>query len=88
MSIEALILGAFMLALLLSLFTRVHPATYGCLVPMVTGLIIAASLLIWRYGTSTAVLEIPAVMFWTSVGSIPGAFLAGWIRTLNGEDFG
>jgi uncharacterized membrane protein YfcA len=80
LSIEGLVLIAFCASTLLTVFTRVHPAAYGCVVPFVAvaGLVIYMAL--GRPGTSTAVLMIPIAFFSTAIGSVGGAFAGAWLR--------
>ena len=87
MSILAVIFASFIVALCLTALTRVHPAAFGCLLPVAGSGLVFARMLLWPSGSSTDGLAVPFMFVWVAVGSVAGAAIAGWMRSKKGEPF-
>jgi hypothetical protein len=77
---EGMISISFIVALLLSAFTPVHPAAYGCLLPILATAAVFLMVSYWPNGSSTQAVAIPFAFIFVACGSIPGAFAGGGIR--------
>jgi hypothetical protein len=84
MGILAIVLGGFITALLLSAFSRVHPAAWGCLLPVAASGVMVVLVAFMPSGSTDAV-AVPFVFVGVAIGSIAGAFVGGWMRSHNGE---
>ena len=73
------LVAAFFLAALLPVVTRVHPAAYGCLLPIAAAGIYAVAISLWPSGSMDAV-GVPFMFLFVAAGSVPGAFLGGLLR--------
>ena len=79
MTMGAIIAVSFLTSLLLSAFTRVHPAACGCLLPILAagGILLMVSL--WPGGSTDAV-AVPFAFIFAASGSIPGVFAGAAIK--------
>ena len=82
----AVFAGLLLLSFLLSVLTKVHPAAYGCLLPIGATVLYALAIAMWPQGSMDA-LGIPFVLAFGAAGSISGAFVAGLLRSNEGEKF-
>lgn len=82
MTMEAMIFCAFGISLALSAFTRVHPAAWGCLLPIAATVAVILMVSIGAGGSSTSPVGIPFAFLFTALGSIPGAFAGAGLRSL------
>lgn len=76
----AMIIISFGVSLALSAFTRLHPAAYGCLLPVVATVAMIFLMPYWAGGSSTAPVAIPFAFIFVALGSIPGAFAGAGLR--------
>jgi hypothetical protein len=74
MTMEGMIAISFILSLLLSAFTPIHPAAYGCLLPILAAIVVILMVSYWPNGSSTQAVGIPFAFMFVACGSIPGAF--------------
>lgn len=82
MTVSAMIVCAFGVSLALSTFTRVHPAAWGCLLPVAATVALILMVSFGPGGTSTSPVGIPFAFLFTAIGSIPGAFAGAGLRSL------
>jgi hypothetical protein len=73
---------SFGITLALSAFTRVHPAAYGCLLPILAAILMIITVSFWPNGSSTQAVGIPFAFIYAALGSIPGAFAGAGLRHL------
>ncbi len=85
MSILAVISAGFIVALSLTTLTRVHPAAFGCLLPVAASGLVFAQMLLWPSGSSTDGLAVPFMFAWVAIGSVAGAAIGGWMRLKQDE---
>lgn len=85
MTMEAMIVVSFLVSLLLSAFTRVHPAAYGCLLPVLASLAVCLIVAYRPNGSSTQPVAIPFAFVFVAFGSIPGAFAGAGLRQYLGR---
>lgn len=78
-------IGAGIATMVLSWRTRIHPAAYACIVPIIAAVIMFFILLMFRPGNSTAPGAVPLLLLFAAGGSIPGAFIGGWLRGRSGN---
>ena len=76
--------GLLLLSFLLSVLTKVHPAAYGCLLPIAATILYTAAVMLWPQHSMDAA-GIPFIFAFAAGGSISGAFIAGLLRTAGGE---
>lgn len=80
MTMEGMIAVAFVASLLLSVYTPVHPAAYGCLLPVFAAVGALLTVWFWPNGSSTQAVGIPFAFIFVACGSIPGACAGRAIR--------
>lgn len=88
MSIEAIITAAFLVTLLLAAFTRPHPATFGCALPIAAAALYLVAITLWPTDSSPDDLGVTSMFAFVAAGSIPGVFVGSWIRTRRGDSSG
>lgn len=86
MIIQAIIAVAFLATTLLSALTRIHPGAFGCLVPVVATALLTLTISFWPSGSSSEGVALPLIFLFAAAGSVPGAFVGGWIRSSKGEE--
>jgi hypothetical protein len=79
-TMEGMILISFMVSLLLSASTPIHPAACGCFLPFLATGAIFVLIWIWPSGSSTEGLAIPFAFMFVACGSIPGALAGAGIK--------
>lgn len=77
MTMEGMIAISFIVSLLLSAFTPLHPAAYGCFLPIFATGAVILMVSYWPNGSSTQPVAIPLAFIFVACGSIPGAFASG-----------
>ena len=74
-----IIAAAFVLTFALVVFTRWHPVAIGCALPLIAGAGVWIWLMFRVSQSSTASLGIPFMVIFAAMGSVPAAFLAGFL---------
>jgi hypothetical protein len=80
LTIQGLIAGSFVAALILGLIFSGRWKLAGCGLPILVGAAVAVWLTNLTVHHSTESLEIPFSAFWSFLGAFPGAALGSWLH--------